>query len=291
MNNFHIRSILSVIIVFVIVVVLSKIKQKILYTPIKPNNIEKFDKKITNLVGSKDLMIKFEKDLDYKNTIKGYYLKNNNNNKCIIIVPGLFGNLYLRYDLIKFYYNYCSVIIFDYSVYSSTNFMSNITYSSLQNDVYNIWEYVVYKFNYNPNDIILVGEGLSSSLILRLASELSYHANPDKYPMAIVLNFPKFSSLSIIENKLSSMNLFQLSKYYKYTMKEEYNSFKYIRLMSREMKFIIGYTKEDTMFYSKAYGLIKPFKNNNIIYTEIEGSDNDMNITEEYIYVIAKLFD
>lgn len=223
------------------------------------------------------------------------YIKNLDTNKCIIFFHGNAGNISMRFDMIKFLYNFASVIIFDYRSFGkSSGSTSDLSANTLQKDAEAIWNYATNVLGINPNNISLFGESLGCSVAIRLAAELSKTMNNNHYPHSVICNSP-FSSLSSMVNFVfKKINIGLLGKIVAYIIAQEYCSTDYIKYINHQTKLIISHSPRDEIIpYEQGLQLYHTISqiHPNIKFVNITGTHNNFGLTDQYIYALADLFD
>lgn len=288
------KTFIFIIITVIFIIILNHIKSIILYHPSEasPDKYEKFNKKLISLTGSTDLV----KNI-LVNTIDGvlldtYYIKNTDTDKCIIIFHGNAGNVSMRFDMIKFLYNYCSVIIFDYRSFGRSANTTMLSASNLKKDAYAIWTYVTDELGIKPNNISLLGESIGCAVAIELASDLSKTFNEDNYPHSLVLNSPFYSLSSMISNIFSKIKLGYIAKVLSYMIGNEYMSGELIEYVNFNTKIVIAHsTRDEVIPYNEGLQLFNKISDNqNSKFITISGTHNNLGLTDEYIYTLAKLY-
>lgn len=284
------------IVIVVLLTLISYVKMMILYHPVPviPEKYYKFYQKITQLAATPKNVSKFfvrTEDGIFLDTI---YITNPNTNKCIIFFHGNAGNLSMRYDMIKFLYNYASVIIFDYRSYGKSS--GNHTFLSdqaLQKDAEAIWNYAVKQLNIKPNDISLFGESLGCSVAIHLASNLSKLLDQTLYPHSLVLNAPFCSLSSMIELTFQKVNIGFVGKLISYLFGREYQSKECISYINHQTKIIMAHSPRDEIIpYTEGRKLYETAikTHPNVQFVNITGTHNNLGLTDQYIYLLADLF-
>lgn len=281
------------IILSLIVLVILHLKRCIIYFPGRTTEekFNKFKQKLISLTGSEDDVNERNIQTRDRFEINTMHIKNPSNNKCIIIFHGNAGTIATRYDIIKFMYNFCSVVIFDYRTYGkSTGVRTDLCSTSLCADALAVWNYTVKDLGYAPNNIVLIGESLGTSVATWLASHLSEDLNSAEYPAGLVLNSPFFSLSSITESKLKNMNYGLLHKIL-IPFLREYTTNQWIQSVSHRIKIIVAHSQFDEVIpYREAVKLFFTIRDRpNSLFININGTHNNIGLTDEYIYCIAEL--
>jgi acetyl esterase/lipase len=215
--TYHKTSFFFLIIVIIIFVLIGYTKGMVIYHPM-PATKEKyhrFYKKINQLIDSPDQVTYLSIPTPDNEILDGIYVKKPDSDKCIIIFHGNTGNLSIRFDMVKFLYNYCSVIIFDYRSFGrSTGNPKKLSCTTMQKDAQSVWNHVVEKLSIKPNDISLLGESLGCSIAIKLAADLSMTHDPTKYPRQWLKQFLISTELDFWEKSfpiLLEMNINQMN--------------------------------------------------------------------------------
>ncbi len=198
--------------IIIIYVILVYAKNILLSHPTSgfPIKYERFHQKLLQLVEYRryiiNSIIKTHDNVD----LDVIYVKNPDTTKCIIFFHGNAGNLSMRFDMIKFLYNYASVVVFDYPSYgNSSGDSSNLSAYTLQKDAEAVWNYCRYTLKIPASCISLFGESLGRAIAVTLASNLSKTMDPNSYPHSLILNSPffYFPLSSMIEIVFSRFNI------------------------------------------------------------------------------------
>lgn len=254
----------------------------------------KFYKKIYQLTESPENIVNtLIKTIDgiYLDTL---YLKNDDKDTCIIYFHGHIGNLSMRYDMIKFLYNFGSVIIFDYRAYGkSTGSSFGITEKTMLTDAQTLWSHVENVLHYKPNKISLFGESLGCSIALLLATNLSKTLDDDQYPHSIILNSPFYSLHSFIKVFFQKIQLNPLGNILSSLYGYEYKSDTYIQYINHVTKIIITHSPRDEIVpYKEGYNLYKLISDihPHVKFINVLGTHNNLCLTDTYIYALSDLF-
>ena len=271
----------------------------VIYHPQSPklDKYNRFFEKLTKLVSNIEyLKIQYVETPD-NFMIDSIYLKNPDSSHCIIFYHGNGGNISMRYEMIKFLYNYASVFIFDYRAYGrSSGEDIDLNCHALQTDSITAWNYVTQKLNYKPNKISLIGESLGCSLAIYVASEVSKTSDSDNYPYSVVLNSPFFSLESMTLTTFNKIGLNFIGYILSFFTSTEYKSSEWINYINYQTKIIIAHSIRDEVIpFTEATKLFNQLKNNhvnqdNIKFISITGTHNNLGLTDEYIYSLADLF-
>ena len=262
-----------------------------------PAIVEKYDRfyhKLLQLTESKNHVVN-----DFVKTSDGIlldtvYIKNPDATKCIIFFHGNTGNLSMRFDMIKFLYNYASVLIFDYRSFGRSNGdSSNLSSYGLYTDAESIWDYAVNKLNINANNISLFGESLGCAVAIYLAAKLSKNFNNEQYPHSLILNCPFYSLSSMIEIMFHKINIGFAGKIISLFLGREYQSNELICFINHQTKIIIAHSPRDEKIpYKEGYNLYNLISqsHHNAKFIAITGTHNNLGLTDNYIYALADLF-
>jgi hypothetical protein len=276
---------------------LSYFKNSLIYHPHKALNekYERFYQKISALVteSSGHYINEFIETSDHV-MIDTLYLKNPDSEICVIFFHGNAGNLAMRYDMIKFIYNFASVLIFDYRSYGrSQGCLLFVSDKKLQLDAKAVWTYATKTLNYLPSKISLFGESLGSAIVLGLVANLSQTLNSDVYPHSIVLNSPFYSLRSMIRVIFDKLRMGPIGYVPSIIYGTEYKSDLNIQYINHITKIIIAHSPWDEIVpYKegyKLYQLIAP-THPHIKFIKISGTHNNINLTDAYIYALADLY-
>lgn len=290
------KIILLVVVIVVVLMLISYVKMMMLYHPVPaiPEKYDKFYQRLSQLAAMPKNVSNFfvqTEDGVYLDTI---HITNPNTSKCILFFHGNAGNLSMRYDMIKFLYNYASVIIFDYRSFGKSSgshiFLNN---KGLQKDAEAIWNHTVNTLNVNPNDISLFGESLGCSVAINLAANLSKTFDQKLYPHSLILNAPFSSLSSMIELTFQKVNIGFIGKLISYIFGREYQSNELISFINHQTKIIIAHSPRDEIIPyiegKKLYDFLAK-THQNIQFVNITGTHNNLGLTDQYIYILADLF-
>jgi len=224
-----------------------------------------------------------------------FYIKNPDSTKCIIFFHGNAGNLSMRFDMIKFLYNYASIIIFDYRSFGrSTGDAYTLSSYGLQNDAEAIWNFATDILKIHPNNISFFGESLGCSVAIYLAAKLSKRMDNLCYPHSLILNSPFYSLHSMIEIMFNKINIGPVGKIVSLLLGSEYQSNEWIKYINHKTKIIIAHSPRDEIIpYKEGLNLYNSISkhHHNIKFINITGTHNNLALTDQYIYVLADLFD
>jgi fermentation-respiration switch protein FrsA (DUF1100 family) len=286
-----------IIIIIGILSVLSYLKNSLIYHPSKADNdkYDRFYQKVYTLAteaGGKAI-IEFVQTSDGL-LIDTLYMKNPDSDILVIFFHGNAGNLAMRYDMLKFIYNFASVLIFDYRSYGKSQgslfFMSG---KSLQSDALAVWSHAIKFLNYLPSKISLFGESLGCAVALELVANLSQTLNPLVYPHSIILNSPFYSLKSMIRIIFDKLRMGLIGGLPAMVYGTEYKSDLNIQYVNHITKIIIAHSPWDEIVPykegQKLYQLVAP-NHPNVKFIKISGTHNNLNLTDGYIYALADLY-
>jgi len=282
------------IIITILFVILVYAKNIILYHPSPKINdkYEHFYRKLNDLVNCENYIQKHRVLTHDQIELDVIHIQNPDLNQCIIFFHGNAGNISMRFDIIKFLYNYASIIVFDYRSYGdSTGDSSNLSALSLQIDARAVWNFAVNHIKIKPTNISLMGESLGCAVALELAANLSRTFDPNLYPHSLILNSPFSSLSSMIEVMFGRFNLKFVGKILSMILGGEYQSDELIKLINHRTKIIIAHSLRDEIIPIKeGLKLSKSGTHPNIKFINITGTHNNMGLTDTYIYALADLF-
>lgn len=286
---------MMVLIIFIIV--LSYLKIIMLYHPVSvnPEKYDRFYQKLLKMTDHNDYVSNISVPTNDGYLLDTFYIRNPNSDKCIIIFHGNSGNIAMRFEIIKFLYNYSSIIIFDYRSYGkSTGEISHLSCGSLKKDADAIWNYVTNYLGYPPNSISLFGESLGCSLAIYLTMELSKTMDPQNYPNSLILNSPFYSLSSMIELIFEKINVQFIGSLLSYFIGFEYQSNEWIKFVNYHTKILIAHSRKDEVIpYTEGQKLYAEIyqTHQNSQFISITGTHNNPALTDQYIYALAEIFD
>lgn len=286
---------LLVIILIIFFVLLVYMKSYILYhpTPVIIEKYERFYDKLLQLTESKNYITNVFVKTSDGILLDTLFIKNPDSNKCIIFFHGNAGNLSMRFDMIKFLYNYASVLIFDYRSFGkSTGNQSNLSSHGLNRDAEAIWDFAVQKLEIKPGNLAFFGESLGCSIAICLAVTLSKKMNTHNYPHSLILNSPFYSLSSMIEIMFEKINIGLIGKFFSTFMGREYNSNELIKFMNHQTNIIIAHSPRDEIIpYKEGLNLYNSISQShiNVKFITINGTHNNLGLTDNYIYALADL--
>ena len=288
---------LSMIILLVIFIIMLYIKNILLYHPTISNSFkyDKFYCKLLNLAESNNHVNRHQIKTIDNILLDAVSIKNPSSDKYIIFFHGNSGNLSMRIDMIKFLYNYASVLIFDYRSFGkSSGDSSNLSSRGLLIDADAVWNFALVELKINANCISFFGESLGCSVAVALASKLSKEMNTDNYPHSLILNAPFYSLGSMIEYLFNKFNGGILGKGISFILGGEYQTCEWIKYINHQTKIIIAHSPRDEVIpYQQGWQLYSTISDVHpyIKFININGTHNNMALTDQYIYALADLFD
>lgn len=277
-------------------VIIVYMKTTFLYQPVAATS-DKYDKfyhKLQQLAETTNNVVNFAVKTQDDILLDTIYIKNPDTDKCIIIFHGNAGNIAMRFDMIKFLYNYGSIIIFDYRSFGkSTGHIFQLTDHSLQVDAEAIWNFAIQMLKINPNNISLLGESLGCAIAIGLAARLSKTLDNTQYPHSLILNSPFYSLSSMIEVIFSKINIGFMGNFLAIFIGHEYKCDQLIKYLNCKTKIIIAHSPRDEIIpYHEGLKLYESIRNThkNIQFINITGTHNNLGLTDHYIYALADLF-
>jgi len=198
----------------------------------------------------------------------------------------------MRFEMVKYLYNYASVIFFDYRSFgNSTGSKYKLNAKCLRRDAKAIWQYAC-DLGFEGNMISLLGESLGCAVTIMLAAHLSIKMKAENYPHAVILNAPFYSLSAMANHFLSKYNCKKIGDILTPYIKE-YESSRLIKFINHRTIIVIAHSlKDETIPYSQGVQLYEETLKyrKNIHFIQVNGSHNDMNLTDEYIYLLARIF-
>lgn len=285
-----------IIILMILAIILSYIKGIMLYHP-APANAEKYEKfyqRLLQLAESRSYLLNFIVPTSDGIFLDAVYIKNPETNKCIIFFHGNAGNISMRYDMIKFLYNYASIIVFDYRSFGkSTGTNALLSATDLEKDAKAIWDYAVTNLKIKPNNISFFGESLGCAVAISLAAALSKNMESYYYPHSIICNAPFNSLGTMIEATFNKINLDLVGKVLGFFLGSEYKSDELIKYINHQTKILLAHSPRDEIIpYSEGRRLFTTISqlHPHVKFINITGTHNNLGLTDQYIYALADLF-
>ncbi len=278
------------------IVIIFYLKNPFLYHPHAAfdEKYDRFYQKIYQLAESEDHVSNFFVRTSDNIMLDTLYLKNSDTDICIIFFHGNAGNLAMRYDMIKFLYNFGSVIIFDYRSFGRSNGdIMSLSESSLLIDASTIWTHVTTDLKYQPNRTALFGESLGCSIALSLAAKLSKTLDSAQYPHSLILNSPFYSLSSIMRAMFSKLKIGFVGNFLSVIHGYEYRSDIHIQYINHLTKIVIAHSPRDEIVpYKEGQNLYKlaALTHPDTKFVNILGTHNNLCLTDSYIYALSDLF-
>lgn len=284
-----------VIILLSIVILLSYIKSVMLYYPMPANNdkYRRFYRKLLHLTETKNHITNFRIKTVDDILLDSIYIQNPDSKKCIIFFHGNAGNISMRFDMIKFLYNYCSIILFDYRSYGrSTGLSSDLSEMTLYLDAKAIWNHATQVLKLQPSSISLFGESLGCAVAIKLAYELSKTQDPLNYPHSLILNSPFYSLATMIDTIFAKINLLPVGKMISTFYGSEYQSQDLIKYLNHYTKIMIAHSMRDEIVpFNQGKKLFDEISKTHtwVKFVTITGTHNNLGLTDNYIYHLAEI--
>lgn len=281
---------------FVIIIIISILTYRYtkcltLYQPYSPNPIKYrnfYSKLSTELVGP-DCIINTTVNSNGI-LLDTWFIQNKNSDMCIIFFHGEKGNVSMRFDMVKFLYNFGSVIIFDYRLYGkSTGDINDLSAAGLLTDANAIWNYCRITLGYPGNMISFFGESLGCSIAVELGAQISKTFDCNSYPHSIILTSPFCSLSSFINAKIKKMGIGMLDSLISF-VETEYNTAESIKYINYSIKLIISHSKDnDFVPYSEGKKLFESIPRNhpNAKFIDIVGKHDGIGLTNDYVYSVS----
>lgn len=267
-----------------------------LYHPMPPisEKYERFYKRLLQLTESRNnIGNRVIKTMDGIQ-LDALYIKNPDTDKCIIFFHGNAGNLSMRFDMIKFLYNFASVIIFDYRSFGkSTGDSLHLSSYNLHKDAEAVWNYAIRELNIHANNLSLFGESLGCSVAIYLTAKISKQMDSRYYPHSLILISPFYSLSSMIEIIFSKINIGFVGKLLTLFIGREYQSNEWINFINHKTKTIIAHSPRDEIIpYKEGWNLYNQLVkiNRNTKFINITGTHNNLGLTDNFIYTLADTF-
>ncbi len=289
------KIILIVVMLIILFVILSYMKSNILYHPmsVDDSKYERFYQKLYQMTESNDYVENFKIKTADSIMLDVLYVKNPDTDKCVIFFHGNAGNISMRFDMIKFLYNYASVLIFDYRSFGrSTGEIANLSSTGLIKDAEAVLDYAIEKIKIKASNISFFGESLGCSVAIYLAAKLSNDFNSDKYPHSLILNSPFYSLKSMIDITFNKLNIGLIGKIITPLFGREYMSNEWIQMINYRIKIIIAHSPHDEVVpYKEGLNLYNLISKTHIEskFINITGTHNNLGLTDNYIYTLADL--
>ena len=268
---------------WIITYITNKIEQKLLFQPTKLQNnhihdilyYKSFFKNINPDIKIYELTIYVNKSKNQY--INALYYYNPNTTYHIIYAHGNGGNIRNCTNIPMTFINIASVIVFDYRGYGKSSINNDISENDLYKDILTVWNYTINKLNVSPQNIILYGHSLGSSVVAWLGKHLS---TTNQKPKLIIMQ-AGFSSLKNIVSDI-------FPKFVTLLLNNTFNSKKYVKQIGDKIKIYIAHSHKDELI--KIHHKDKLIKaNNNIIFSEIHGTHNNVILHNLYNTIYKEL--
>jgi hypothetical protein len=248
--------------------------KKVLNKSIKSSDkrYELFRTKLEKLTSDDDHVHNYTYSPDIRNSIDIWHIVNPNTTYFIFFCSGNYGNITYRYNLIKFWYQYASIVIFDYPNYGRS-------YGNLPIDevTIKVWNYCMSIYKFNQKYSIIFGETLGCFGAVKLVLQM------ETKPNLLVLHLPIYDINKYVQSHFKKYNL-----YYPFYINKRYNLKKIINQLSG-IETIVVYSSEDELNSEKEikhlYNQISGDKKKLI---RIKGKSNDLIINNDYLYSIIE---
>jgi len=262
--------------------------QPFIYNPEKYRNFH--DRLFNELVNSQDLIINTAVRTTEKIFLDTWYIQNPNSDMCIIFFHGEKGNVSMRFDMIKFLYNFGSVVIFDYRLYGkSTGDINDLSATAMYTDANVIFNYTVNHLGYSPKMISFFGESLGCSVAVELGAQLSKTFNADLYPHSIILTSPFCSLASLMSSKMRKIGITLFDTIIS-LVETEYNTIESIKYINYSTKLIIAHSQDnDIVPYLEGKRLFESISglHPNVKFIDIVGKHDGIGLTNDYVYSVS----
>lgn len=299
-----IKTIIVIVIFIIIISVLSYVRIYITYypMPVKKKKYHNFFTKIKQMTMATHLIDYVDVITSDNTKLDTIHIKNIDNDFCIMIFNDGHRNFSTLFEIIKYLYNYASIIIFDYRAHGeSTGNIMDLNESLIISDCMQIWKYTIYILGYVPNNIAFFGTALGCSIATSLSSNISLNYDPKFYPRALILNSPisSFSNLvsDLVMDYLPAFcrrkNIHKIINIISDIFYNQYNTCYNIKFMNHYTKIIITHSKNDNIIrYKHGLELYETSKKNhpNVTFIELTGTHNNIGIPINYIYYLSKIF-
>jgi uncharacterized protein len=208
--------------------------------------------------------------------LNGLYFHNPQTQNYILIAHGNAGNLYHWMDLTSKLGHITSIFFFDYRGYGkSTGHPSD---KGLKNDIFSVWNFLVYNLYLNPSNITLYGISLGCSLVLWLGKKLIKLKR--RVPHYIIIQSGFYNLWEI------AADLF--SHYLTYFLQSNFDNCKYIHQIDNKIKILIIHSQDDEYINVKHAYKLQKIKNNQIKITT--GNHNNINFKDIYENIAQCLY-
>ena len=271
------------------------VKRNLLYYPKSASDKKylNFFKKIYSLTDNPENIInKYVISDGFK--IDMLYIVNPDTNKTVIYFHGNSGNISTRFEIIKFIYNYASVIIFDYRTFGRSSNSYTSTCQTMENDCLAVWNYAIDELKINPNNITFMGESIGCYFALWITSYISLNYDEKYYPDALILNSPWYSLKEFVCKKTNF--IYPFNKLITcFITDDEYSNAELIQLINHKTHVVIAHSPMDEIIPMsdalKLYEIISVSSKHPLCeFIEICGSHNNLILNDDYIQCLSKIF-
>lgn len=287
------------IIIFIgIFVCIIYLKNKLLYRPLASceAKYERFYRRLVGLVGQNKFVVNFMVTTSDNFILDAFHIINKESKHTIIFFRGNSGNVSTQFDLINFLYNYGSIIIFDYRSFGRSSGLShNLSEESFHEDSVAVWKHCIMNANVcvDPYDISFFGESFGSCVAVNLLAYISKTFNDKFYPRALILNSPLYSLSSIMIHYAEKYNIRMIGKLISIFVGQDFKTNEAIPYINKKTKIIVAHSMRDEIIPFDQ-GLSLYLCINKICpdskFIIINGTHNNMSLTEKYIYTLANIF-
>lgn len=233
-----------ILILFLIKFLINKIECKLIFRP-AILNIEEAFQIVENSEYHENLQNHVIK-INSKESINLLYFINENSDKLILFSHGNAGHIYNRFNFIERFGEIASIIMFDYRGFGLSKGIS--TEKSANEDIYEVWNFIINKLKINPSNIILYGESLGCSISLHLVYTL---IKLGKYlPGAIICQSGFYNLKELIKENYGYLLTFFIHS--------KFDNIKYIKKIKNKIPLLIIHSANDEMIHIKhAHKIIK----------------------------------
>lgn len=240
-----------------------------------------FYNKLEKITKDKKLIRNITVNYDNNIEIDLLYIINPLSSSTVFICPGNFGNMSYRYYLIDFWYTFSSVIIFDYPCFGKSNYIKK--YNKL--NIENIDKYTLSIWNYCENYLLIKSENtiiLGENIGCYCASKLVNHLNQNV--KTLILHSPFININTYLKNRYDYIGII----YPSFMFTDEYNMTDELKIINKINVYLIHSDEDEIIPYSEIEKLYKLINKNNFILIPIKGKNNNLKITDKYLYTLEK---
>ena len=245
--------------------VINKVKDKFVYFPTKADqynipDLTRTEKHLKALFNDQVTLKSFNIKNSDGTTINGIVMRNPESKNWMLFSHGNAGNIFDRLHMFDRLGVYGSVVMYDYRGYGASN--GSPSEIGLQDDIFNVWKYMINQEQINPNSITVWGESLGGSVSSWLCSHLI--ETTDTYPSGLILQ----SSFSSLKNVVKDM-YGPLS----FIIRDEHNTTKYLSKIDKAIPVFVLHSKDDELILYNHSDKMKD-SNSSIIQIDIGGTHN-----------------